>query len=264
MSLIDIGVNLAHDSYDDDRGAVIERAFGAGVSQLIITGATLESSAAAIALARSHPQRLFATAGVHPHYASELTDHELPALRALLCEPGVVAAGECGLDYHRNYSPPTSQRRAFAQQLALAAECRQPLFLHQREAHADFTAALREHGGALRGVAHCFTGGEAELAAYLELGLHIGITGWICDERRGQHLQALVAGIPAGRLLLETDAPYLLPRDLQPRPATRRNEPGFLPHIAVTVARLRGESLAACSAHTSAAARSLFALPEVD
>ena len=96
MSLIDIGVNLAHDSYDDDRGAVIERAFGAGVSQLIITGATLESSAAAIALARSHPQRLFATAGVHPHYAGELTDQELPTLRALLREPGVVAAGECG------------------------------------------------------------------------------------------------------------------------------------------------------------------------
>ncbi|HEV7433106.1 MAG TPA: TatD family hydrolase, partial [Steroidobacteraceae bacterium] len=130
--------------------------------------------------------------------------------------------------------------------------------------HADFAAALREHSGALRGVAHCFTGGEVELAAYLELGLHIGITGWICDERRGQHLQALISRIPAGRLLLETDAPYLLPRDLRPRPTTRRNEPGFLPHIAATVARLRGESLAACSAHTSAAARALFGLPVVD
>jgi TatD DNase family protein len=264
MALIDIGVNLAHDSYDGDRGAVIERAFAAGVAQLIVTGATLHSSAAAIALARSNPQRLYATAGVHPHHACELTEHELPRLRALLREPGVVAAGECGLDYYRNYSPPASQRLAFTRQLALAADCDRPLFLHQREAHADFTAALREHHGALRGVAHCFTGGEAELATYLELGLHIGITGWICDERRGQSLQALVGRIPAGRLLLETDAPYLLPRDLRPRPAARRNEPGFLPHIAATVARLRGESLEACSAHTSAAARSLFGLPVVD
>lgn len=264
MALIDIGVNLAHDSYATDRGAVIDRAFAAGVTQLIVTGATLDSSEAALELVRAHPQRLFATAGVHPHHAGELTDHVMPRLRALLREPGVVAAGECGLDYYRNYSPPASQRLAFARQLALAAECKQPLFLHQREAHVDFTAALREHGGALRGVAHCFTGGEAELATYLELGLHIGITGWICDERRGQHLQALVARIPAGRLLLETDAPYLLPRDLRPRPAARRNEPQFLPHIAAAVARLRGESLQACSVHTSAAARSLFGLPVMD
>jgi TatD DNase family protein len=264
MALIDIGVNLAHDSYGEDRDAVIDRALAAGVAQLIVTGATLDTSATAIELARSRPGRLYATAGVHPHHASELTDSELPRLRALLSEPGVVAAGECGLDYYRNYSPPDSQRVAFARQLALAADCGQPLFLHQRDAHADFTAALREHGGALRGVAHCFTGGEAELATYLELGLHIGITGWICDERRGQELQTLVRRIPAGRLLLETDAPYLLPRDLRPRPATRRNEPQYLPHIAATVARLRGESLEQCSAHSSAAARALFGLATPD
>ncbi len=164
----------------------------------------------------------------------------------MLREAGVVAAGECGLDYYRNYSPPNEQRLAFSRQLALAAECKLPLFLHQRDAHADFTAALREYGRDLRGVAHCFTGGESELMTYLELGLHIGITGWICDERRGQPLQALVARIPEGRLLLETDGPYLLPRDLRPRPALRRNEPAFLPHIAATVARLRGESLEHC------------------
>lgn len=260
MGLIDIGINLTHGSYDTDRGEVIDRAFAAGVTQLVVTGATLDSSAQAIDLARSHPGRLFATAGVHPHHASELTDQELPRLRALLRETGVVAAGECGLDYYRNYSPPSDQRQAFSRQLALAAECKLPLFLHQREAHADFTAALREHGRGLRGVAHCFTGGESELTTYLELDLHIGITGWICDERRGHHLQALVARIPEGRLLLETDGPYLLPRDLRPRPALRRNEPGFLPHIAATVARLRGESLEHCIAHTSAATRALFGL----
>ncbi len=130
-----------------------------------------------------------------------------------------MAAGECGLDYYRDYSPRAAQRAAFDLQLQLAAESGKPLFLHQRDAHLDFSAALRAYAGVLRGVAHCFTGGEAELAAYLELGLHIGITGWICDERRGQLLQTLVSRIPAGRLLLETDGPYLLPRDLQAAPA---------------------------------------------
>jgi TatD DNase family protein len=268
MELIDIGINLAHDSFAVDRDAVIARAAGAGVAQLIVTGSTLASSQAALALARAHPGRLFATAGVHPHHAGELTAAELPRLRALLAEPGIVAAGECGLDYFRNDSPRPAQHAAFAAQLALAAECGQPLFLHQRDAHQDFLAALsahagawRGHGGALRGVAHCFTGGEAELDAYLELGLHIGITGWICDERRGQQLKALVPRIPAGRLLLETDGPYLLPRDLRPRPASRRNEPAYLRHIAATVAQLRGESLDECAAHTTAAARALFGVP---
>jgi TatD DNase family protein len=263
MDLVDIGINLAHECYAGDRTEVIARATGAGVTQLIVTAATLASSVAALELARTHPGQLFATAGVHPHQAGEFTAADLPRLRALLNEPGVVAAGECGLDYFRNYSPQPAQRRAFAEQLALAAELGKPLFLHQRDAHHDFSAALREHGGALRGVAHCFTGGEAELLTYLDLGLHIGITGWICDERRGQHLHALVRRIPAGRLLLETDGPYLLPRDLRPRPASRRNEPAFLRHIAATVARLRSESLDDCAAHTAAAARALFGLAAV-
>jgi TatD DNase family protein len=261
MELIDIGINLTHDSYAADRAEVLGRAGAAAVTQLIVTGATLASSAAALELARSQPGRLYATAGVHPHHAAEFTRAGLPQLRALLAEPGCVAAGECGLDYFRDYSPRAAQRDAFALQLELAAESGKPLFLHQREAHGDFAAALRGHGGALHGVAHCFTGGEAELDAYLGMGLHIGITGWICDERRGQQLQALVKRIPAGRLLLETDGPYLLPRDLQPRPASRRNEPAFLAHIAATVAQLRGETLEECAAHTTAAARRLFGLP---
>jgi TatD DNase family protein len=183
-------------------------------------------------------------------------------LRDLLHSPLVVAVGECGLDYYRNLSSHQGQRRAFIAQLTLAIENGKPLFLHQRDAHEDFISILREYRSVLpRGVAHCFTGGEAELEAYLELGLAIGITGWICDERRGRHLQSLVARIPAGRLLLETDGPYLLPRDLKPAPAGRRNEPMLLPHIATMVARHRGESLEACAAHASAASRSLFRLP---
>ena len=264
MQWIDIGANLTHDSFDADREAVIARAAAAGVAQMVITGADIASSEAAIALAAVHPGRLFATAGVHPHHAAGLTTAQLPALRALLQSPAVVAVGECGLDYFRDFSPRTAQRHAFELQLKIAAECGKPVFLHQRDAHADFLAILREHFGALRaGVAHCFTAGESELEAYLSLGLSIGITGWFCDERRGAHLAALVKQIPVHRLMLETDAPYLLPRDLTPRTATRRNEPMYLPHIGAAVARARGEALNVCAAHTTAHARAFFSLPDL-
>jgi TatD DNase family protein len=262
MQWIDIGANLTHESFDADRSAVIERARRAGVVQMVVTGASVESSAAAAALARAWPGTLYATAGVHPHHAAQLAAAGLPALRALLAHDEVVAVGECGLDYYRDLSPRAAQLRAFAWQLELAAECGKPVFLHQRAAHADFVAVLREHRASFgHAVAHCFTDGARELEDYLALGLAIGITGWFCDERRGAHLRALVARIPAGRLMLETDAPYLLPRDLPVRPASRRNEPAFLPHIAAAVASAREESLEACAAHTSAQARALFGLP---
>jgi len=240
---------------------VLARARAAGVAQMLVTGATLAGSARAIALARVHPGVLFATAGVHPHHASELTPERLPELEELARAPEVVAFGECGLDYFRDFSPREAQRQAFHRQLELAARLGKPLFLHQRAAHADFVAILREHAVRHTGVAHCFTGDGAALHAYLELGLAIGITGWICDERRGAHLVPLVRHIPAGRLLLETDGPYLLPRDLTPRPPSRRNEPAFLPHIAAVVARARGETFESLARSSTAGARELFRLP---
>jgi TatD DNase family protein len=264
MYWIDIGANLTHDSFAPDRDAVIARAHAAGVAQLMVTGADLASSDAAVQLAARHPRTLFATAGVHPHHAAQLRREDLPRLRALLQRPEVVAAGECGLDYFRNFSPRDAQLRAFQWQLELAAESGKPLFLHQRDAHADFLAVLRQHGAApLRGVAHCFTGAAAELDDYLALGLSIGITGWFCDERRGRHLAALVSQIPVDRLLLETDAPYLLPRDLKAPPASRRNEPMYLPHIGRAVAAARFETPELCAAHTSAHARALFGMPPI-
>jgi TatD DNase family protein len=261
--LIDIGINLAHDSYDADRDAVVTRAMGVGVVQMIVTGSSAASSRTAIALSRQHAGRLYATVGMHPHHATELTAH-LTELGELATAPEVVAVGECGLDYYRSYSPPAAQREAFHRQLELAARCGKPVFLHQRESHGDFIAILREHWPALHGgVAHCFTGSAAELESYLELGLAIGITGWICDERRGAHLLKLVRRIPSDRLLLETDGPYLLPRDLRPKPASRRNEPVYLPHIASTVARARGEPVESLARASTAAARRLFRLDEV-
>jgi len=264
VAFIDIGINLAHDSYDGDREAVLARARAAGVVQMVVTGATLAGSLRALTLAREHPGRLFATAGVHPHHASDLDDDAVLAeLAALARHPEVVAVGECGLDYFRNFSPRAAQQQAFHRQLELALEIGKPVFLHQRDAHDDFLAILREHAGAWRGVAHCFTGSGEQLRSYLELGLAIGITGWICDERRGAHLLALMPQIPAERLLLETDGPYLLPRDLTSKPASRRNEPAYLPHIAATVARARGEPLASLARSSTESARLLFALPRL-
>jgi TatD DNase family protein len=261
MTLVDIGINLTHDSYDRDREQVVRRALDAGVTRLVVTGASLESTRAAVALSRALPAVLRATAGVHPHHAVDLDAAALADLATLAAEPEVAAIGECGLDYHRNFSPPDAQRQAFHRQLELAATLGKPVFLHQRDAHADFVAILREHlPGLRRAVAHCFTGSREELLEYLELGLSIGITGWICDERRGSHLRELVGLVPAGRLMIETDGPYLLPRDLDPKPASRRNEPSYLPHIAATVARERGERLEDLARHTSAAAMAFFDL----
>jgi TatD DNase family protein len=261
VELIDIGANLAHDSFDADRDAVLARAHEAGVAQIVVTGSSESSTRQAIDLARAHPAVLFATAGVHPHHAADLTLEALPALEAAARDPAVVAAGECGLDYFRDFSPRDAQRRAFAWQLEIAAKVGKPVFLHQRDAHEDFVAILREHRSGLKGaVAHCFTAGETERDAYLALGLHIGITGWINDERRGLHLREVVKGIPAERLLIETDAPYLLPRDIRPAPKSRRNEPKYLPHVVDAIARARGETPEAVAAASTAAARRFFGI----
>jgi TatD DNase family protein len=260
MELIDIGANLAHDSFDADRDAVMARAAGAGVTQMVVTGSSEATTRRAIELSREHRGVLFATCGVHPHHAADLTSDTLPALQALAREPQVRAVGECGLDYFRDFSPRELQRRAFGWQLELASATGKPVFLHQRDAHEDFLAILTEHG-IKHGVAHCFTGGEKERDAYLALGLHIGITGWINDERRGLHLREVLKGIPADRLMVETDAPYLLPRDIKPAPKSRRNEPHYLPYVVRAIAQARGESPEAVAAATTATARRFFGLP---
>jgi TatD DNase family protein len=261
LDLIDIGANLTHGSFARDLDEVLARALQAGVRRQIVTGADLPGSRQAAALAAVHPFRLWSTAGVHPHHANSFAASQGGELFDLLSLKSVVAVGECGLDYFRNLSPPPAQRAAFVAQLEIAAQAGKPVFLHQRDAHADFAAILNDFSGRLHGgVAHCFTGGETELEAYLTLGLHIGITGWACDERRGLALRAVVPRIPSDRLLLETDAPYLLPRDMAPLPKSRRNEPAFLPYIAAAVARLRGESPAALAAQTTRNAVALFGL----
>lgn len=257
--LVDIGINLAHDSFDADRAAVVARAEQAGVTRMVITGSSIASTRSAIEMVRHDARRFRCTAGIHPHHAADLDEAARAELATLAAQAEVAAVGECGLDYFRDFSPRNTQRAAFHNQLELAVKLAKPVFLHQRDAHEDFTAILREFRPHLTGgVAHCFTAGLDEARAYLELGLYIGITGWICDERRGVHLREVVRHIPADRLLIETDAPYLLPRNLQPMPKSRRNEPMYLPQVLRTLAEARGEPAQPLAARTSANACQLF------
>lgn len=241
--LIDIGANLTHDTFDADREDVIQRATDAGVNRMIITGGSERGSRDALQLAEKYPGQMYATAGVHPHHASDYSDLVHQTLAELHGHDAVVAVGECGLDYFRNFSPVVAQRDAFQRQLELAENSGLPVFLHQRDAHDDFIEILQPMLPKMsRAVAHCFTGGEKELREYIDMGLYIGITGWICDERRGAHLQEIVGLIPDDRLMLETDAPYLLPRSLSPRPKSRRNEPHHLREVLRVVAESMGRS----------------------
>jgi TatD DNase family protein len=260
--LIDIGINLAHDSYDRDRSEVLQRAAAAGVTRMVVTGSSVVSTRAAIAFTRQDPKRFRCTAGVHPHHSADLDAAHRAELASLAEAPEVSAVGECGLDYFRNFSPRTAQLDAFRWHLDLAARLCKPVFLHQRDAHEDFLALLKEYRDSLvGGVAHCFTAGVSEARAYLDLGLYIGVTGWICDERRGLHLREVVRDVPADRLLIETDGPYLLPRDLTPKPQSRRNEPMYLPHVLQAIASARGEAFEELASTTTRNALSLFRWP---
>lgn len=260
--MIDIGANLTNKAFSSDLSDVLARAQAAGVSAIVVTGTSVEASKRARDIANEHDTpglRLYATAGVHPHHAA--TAGPPGEIEELLRDPHVVAVGECGLDFERNYSPRDAQLRVFEEQLAIAGATGKPLFLHERRAHrelADIVARRRPRLG--RAVVHCFTGTRDELVRYLDLDLFIGITGWICDERRGAHLKEIVGLVPKGRLMIETDAPYLLPRDLPDPPKSRRNEPAFLGHVARAIAQARGESFEELLRHTTDATKEFFAI----
>jgi TatD DNase family protein len=271
--MIDIGANLAHESFAVDYPDVLARAWAAGVSHIVLTGSCRQSNRAVAALAAADPKRLSHTAGVHPHHAAEWSDEDAALIREFASAPSCVSLGECGLDYYRDLSPREQQRQAFVAQLQLAAELGKPVFLHQRGAHEDFHAILAEHRSALvDACVHCFTDSREAMESYIALDCFIGITGWACDKKRGAALREVVPHIPATRLLIETDAPYLLPHNVprgqrpgsvhsdKPGIVGRRNEPAFLPYVAEALAALRGETQAALAAQTQANAARFFRL----
>ena len=257
--MIDIGLNLSHESFKPDLAAVIQRALNSGVTQGILTGASQQGSIDAFEMTNAYPKLFYSTAGVHPHYSNEYTAEVHKTLEDLLEHDKVVAVGECGLDFNRNFSTPTEQEHAFRQQLEIAKDTQLPVFLHQRDAHDLFLEILKDNINEISGgVAHCFTGNKEQMKDYLDLGLYIGITGWVCDERRGHDLQGAITYLPAHKILIETDAPYLLPRDLKPKPKSRRNEPMHLRHILETIARLRGEDAEELATITVENTKNLF------
>lgn len=259
LDLVDIGVNLAHKRFNHDREAVIDRALAAGVRRMVITGTSVAASRAAVALARERPGVFFATAGIHPHEASTASEAALLEISELARSPEVRAIGECGLDFDRDFSPRPAQEAAFEAQLERACALKLPVFLHERAAHDRFVSILGRFRPRLtRAVLHCFTGDARELDACLALDLHFGITGWICDDRRGLGLRSIVSRVPADRLMIETDAPFLAPP--QAHAPGRRNEPAFLTHVLDAVARATGRPAAQVAEETTRTAELFFGL----
>jgi len=265
--LIDIGVNLTNKRFDKDRSEVIQRGKEAGINQLLITGTSVESSQQALLLCQQYsqefPDTLFATAGVHPHDADHVSDDYLQQITQLASQQEVRAIGECGLDFNRNFSAPEQQKKVFAEQVALAAQLNMPLFLHQRDAFQPWFNILKPYLNKVPAmVSHCFTGSKEELEQCLSANMYIGITGWICDERRGQALRDIVNMIPLERLFIETDAPYLTPRTIRPKPKSSRNEPSYLPYILKELSQLMGIDPEHIACQTSLNARQVFNLNE--
>lgn len=260
--MIDIGANLTHESFDKDRQQVIQFALDVGVNTMIVTGSSEICSQKAYELTQKFPDQLFSTVGIHPHHADEYTGETEDLILELIQHDKVVAIGETGLDYFRDISPREAQIFSFEQHIKLAIETQAPLFLHQRDAHKDFYPIIKQHRDQISNlVVHCFTDNKQALFDYIDLDCHIGITGWVCDERRGLHLRELVKNIPQHRLMIETDSPYLIPRDLKLK--TRRNEPKHLPHIAQVMANLRSEDLDEFNKNCEKTSLSFFGLDKL-
>jgi TatD DNase family protein len=236
----------------EERAAVLARAAAAGVRRVLAPATGPEDLDAVAGLACEHPGTVVVALGVHPHEARLLDDATKARLQRLLAGPGVVAVGEIGLDYHYDLSPREDQRRALAWQLGLARSLGLPVVLHHREAWDDFLAALDAVPG-VRGVAHSFTEGAAGAAEMVRRGLHVGISGMVTFPR-GDNIREAARAVPADRLLVETDSPYLAPVPHR----GRRNEPAFVPLVAARVAALRAVEAAAVEASADAAFAALF------
>ncbi len=239
MKIFDSHCHLDDNTYDNDLDDVIRRAHDAGVAAMMIAGVDARRSAKAVLIANRYPG-LYASVGVHPHDAESCSQATLEGLKRLAADPKVRAWGETGLDYNRMYSPRTDQERWFVAQLQMGADLGLPMIFHERDSQGRFLALLRRHWDAGRqGVVHCFSGTPSDLDAYLELGLYIGITGILTIRQRGAALRDMVRNIPAQRLVVETDAPYLTPTP--ERNKFRRNEPAFVRTVLQKLSAVRDQ-----------------------
>lgn len=264
-ALIDIGVNLTHRSFEKTLVSTVNRAKDANISKLIITGIseydTIKGIDICKDLSENFPNMIYTTCGIHPHHAKEYNSETFNNLKSIASNKSVVAIGETGLDFNRNISSPKEQEIAFEGQLQLAADLGLPVFLHERDAHKRQLEILSTYRENLKSaVIHCFTGTKEALFNYLDLDLYIGITGWICDERRGNDLKKIVNNIPINRLMVETDAPYLLPSIIKNTSKNRINEPAFLPLVVKEFADHRIESFIEIAKKTTANSTQFFNL----
>lgn len=253
MAIFDVAVNAVNKQLLGDIEEIAKRSLAAGVDKWLMVAGNIEEARQSLDLAATltgNGLEVWCTAGVHPHDAKGVTEDFIHQLREIQQQAKVVAIGECGLDFNRDFSPRPQQIRVFEQQLELAVELQKPLYLHERDAATTFLSIIDQYIDRLpRILVHCFTGELDTLRQYLEREIYIGVTGWICDERRGGVLRDLIHYIPADRLMIETDAPFLMPRNLTPKPQSRRNEPCYLPHIAKTIADLLNQDVATVLAH---------------
>jgi len=238
-NLFDIACNFSSDRFDKDLYEVIERAKNNKVTKFLVVSASLKDTQNVYNIYKQNSDSCFFTIGVHPHHANEFNSTSSMKMMQQINEFKPHSVGETGLDFFRNISTYEEQLFAFEEQIKISIETGLPLFLHQRDAHKDFIKIISKYKNDIpKAVVHCFTGTQSELDDYLEMGFYIGLTGWICDERRNVELRKSLINIPTDKLMIETDCPYLIPRNLRDKPKNNRNEPSYLPHIALEIADL--------------------------
>jgi len=256
---IDIACNFTHESFKNNLDTVIANAENVGVEKFVLLSASLKDLDPIQIIKSKAPEKYFICSGIHPHHADEIKDINQNKLLEKLRSTRPNAIGETGLDYFRNISPPNIQRDAFKIQIDIAKELGLPLYLHQRDAHDDFIKIIKENiNNFPKFVVHCFTGSQSQLDQYLELGAYIGLTGWICDARRNIELRESIKNIPIERMMIETDCPYLIPKNIIDKPKNNINEPKYLPHIAQEICDLIGIKIEELKAATSKNAYDFF------
>ncbi|MFK7060616.1 TatD family hydrolase [Flavobacterium oreochromis] len=265
ITYIDIGINLTNRQFEDEIDEIVQNAHDVDVEQIILTGTSVKNSIESDKIAADYPHTLYSTAGIHPHEAKSMNEQSIPTLRKLLQKKHVVSVGECGLDFDRDFSPRPVQEKCFRAQLELAIEVKKPLFLHERKAFDRFTAICKEYQSKLPlGVVHCFTGTLQQAKYYLDNGFYLGFTGAISDVNRFAHLKEVIQYIPLDRMMIETDAPFMLPKNVPRSQLTRfnerRNEPAFLPFVAQTIAQFKKVSLHEVAESTTDVARDFFGI----
>jgi len=237
--IADIACNFTSKRFDNDLDEVIDRAVINNITKFGLICSQLSDLDKLLKIYNRYSKDMFFTIGVHPHHANEFNDEYLKNLKESINNNNPHAIGETGLDFFRNLSTYEEQVYAFEEQIKIAIDTNKPLFLHQRDAHDDFIKILRKYSSDInKAVVHCFTGTQKELEDYLELDCYIGVTGWICDAKRNIELRKTIKNIPLEKLMIETDCPYLIPKNLKEKPKNNRNEPNNLNHIVAEISTL--------------------------